>query len=49
MVSFECILCPVRGRKLVGEDKAEAVNVMHPMPREGTETAVEVVVHVVNV
>ena len=38
VVALECILCPVRGRKLVLRRPCSLVGAMHPMPREGTET-----------
>ena len=37
-LSYECILCPVRGRKLIIRDFKFVFDKMHPMPREGTET-----------
>ena len=35
----QCILCPVRGRKLYSYKNKLKKSTMHPMPREGTETA----------
>ena len=36
--AFQCIICPMRGRKLHVLLVVSYLVQMHPMPREGTET-----------